>query len=540
MDKNTLLAIILSLAVIIGYQFLFAPPPQVKPPEPAAEKKAETPVPAPVPAPVAVPVSSAATTTDEKEIRVENAFYSAVLSSKGGTIKSWEIKAYKDKKGQDVILLKKPGVIPALSLGTSDAFDLAAIDFSVSGTDLKLDSNKTSGAIVFEYAREGVSIRRTYTFYADTYKVDISDEVSGLPGYWITLGSDFGIYENDASSGAFTGPALLKGTDLTEFVKGNLENLNFIERIWRGITGVKPKTDVTFAHDIKWIAREDKYFFAGLVPTDSHIEEGKAWETKDSVLIALKAKPGVNKFMLYAGPKEQKTLEKLNNGLEYIINYGFFSIIARPLFWVLIFFHGFLGNYGWSIILLTIVTRLPFIPLLNKGQKSMRKLQALQPKMTEIREKYKKDPQKMQQEMSELYKKHKVNPVGGCLPMLLQIPVFFALYKVLLVSIELRGAPFILWITDLSAPDALFGHIAGFSLGGPLPYLMGITMVLQQKMTPSTMDPKQAKLMMLMPIIFTFMFLNFASGLVLYWLVNNILGIIQQSFVNRKIANQPA
>ena len=170
----------------------------------------------------------------------------------------------------------------------------------------------------------------------------------------------------------------------------------------------------------------------------------------------------------------------------------------------------------------------------------MRKLQELQPKMTEIREKYKKDPQKMQQEMSELYKKNKVNPVGGCLPMLLQIPVFFALYKVLLVSIELRGAPFLLWITDLSAPDALFGHIAGFSLGGPLPYLMGITMVLQQKMTPSTMDPKQAKLMMLMPVIFTFMFLNFASGLVLYWLVNNILGIIQQFFVNRKLANQPA
>ena len=170
----------------------------------------------------------------------------------------------------------------------------------------------------------------------------------------------------------------------------------------------------------------------------------------------------------------------------------------------------------------------------------MRKLQALQPKMTEIREKYKKDPQKMQQEMSALYKKHKVNPVGGCLPMLLQIPVFFALYKVLLVSIELRGAPFILWITDLSAPDALFGHIAGFSLGGPLPYLMGITMVMQQKMTPSTMDPKQAKMMMLMPIIFTFMFLNFASGLVLYWLVNNIQSIIQQFFVNRKVTKQPA
>lgn len=517
MDNKTLLAIVLSLAVIIGYQFLFPQqPPQVKP-QPVVEKKTEE----PAPSPIAVPVTPGTTTATEKDIRVENNFYSAVLSSKGGTIKSWAIKAYKDNKGQDVILLKKPGVLPALSLGASDSFDLASVDFSVSGTDLKLDSNKTSGAIVFAYSHEGVSIRRTYTFYADTYKVDISDEVSGLPEYWISLGSDFGIYESATSSGTQIGPVLLTGTDLKELNPKKLKEPNI------------------FRQNLRWIAQEDKYFFSALVPA-TPVDEARAWIFKDSPVIAFKGKPGVNKFVLYAGPKEHKRLENLNIGLEHIINYGFFSIIARPLFWILLFFHSFIGNYGWSIILLTIVTRLPFIPLLNKGQKSMRKLQELQPKMAEIREKYKKDPQKMQQEMTGLYKKHKVNPVGGCLPMLLQIPVFFALYKVLLVSIELRGAPFMLWITDLSAPDALFGHIAGFSLGGPLPYLMGITMVIQQKMTPSTMDPKQAKMMMLMPIIFTFMFLNFASGLVLYWLVNNIQSIIQQFFVNRKVAKQPA
>lgn len=158
----------------------------------------------------------------------------------------------------------------------------------------------------------------------------------------------------------------------------------------------------------------------------------------------------------------------------------------------------------------------------------MKKLQEIQPKMAEIKEKYKKDPQKMQKEMTELYKKHKVNPVGGCLPMLLQIPVFFALYKVLLIAIELRGAPFMLWITDLSVKDPYY----------VLPIVMGITMVIQQKMTPTGMDPKQAKLMMLMPVVFTFLFLNFASGLVLYWLVNNILGIIQQFFTNRKLAKE--
>ncbi|PKL52475.1 MAG: preprotein translocase YidC [Nitrospira bacterium HGW-Nitrospira-1] len=504
MDNKTLLAIILSIAVIIGYQFLFPPPqqPVVKPPQPVTEKKVET------PEPVLVPVAPGTTSAPEKEIKIENELYSAVLSSKGGTIKSWAIKAYKDKKGQDVILLKKPGVLPAVGIGTNDSFDLANVNFSISGADLRLDSNKNSGTVVFEYSHEGVSVKRTYTFYSDTYKVDISDEVAGLPEYRISLGSDFGIYEGDASS-AHVGPILLTGTDLKELNPKKLKEPNI------------------FKENLKWIAQEDKYFFAALVPV-TPVEEARAWTYKDSPVIAFKSKASVNKFVLYAGPKEQKRLEKLNIGLEHIINYGFFSIIARPLFWVLILFYGFFGNYGWAIILLTIVTRIPFIPLLNKGQKSMRKLQDIQPKMAEIREKYKKDPPKMQQEMTGLYKKHKVNPVGGCLPMLLQIPVFFALYKVLLIAIELRGAPFMLWIVDLSAKDPYY----------VLPIVMGITMVIQQKMTPSTMDPKQAKLMMLMPVVFTFMFLSFASGLVLYWLINNILGIIQQFFVNKKLAKQ--
>jgi len=193
---------------------------------------------------------------------------------------------------------------------------------------------------------------------------------------------------------------------------------------------------------------------------------------------------------------------------------------------------------------LTVIVRIPFIPLVNKGQKSMRKLQELQPKLTEVREKYKKDPQRMQKETMEIYKKYKVNPMGGCLPMLLQIPVFFALYKVLMVAIELRDAPFILWIRDLSAPDTLFGHfpssfplVGGFALG-PLPIAMGITMVIQQKMTPSSLDPAQNKMMMLMPVVFTFLFLNFASGLVLYWLVNNIFSIAQQSYTNARSAKR--
>jgi YidC/Oxa1 family membrane protein insertase len=258
------------------------------------------------------------------------------------------------------------------------------------------------------------------------------------------------------------------------------------------------------------------------------MEETRAWMLKDSPVIAFRGMPGTHTFVLFAGPKDHGRLASLDLGLEHIIDFGFFSIIARPLFWILKFFYRYIGNYGWAIVLLTIVVRVPFIPILNRGQRSMKKLQELQPKMNELKEKYKKDPQKMQAEMMELYKKYKVNPMGGCLPMLLQIPFFFALYKVLLVAIELRGAPWIFWIADLSAKDPYY----------VLPLVMGATMVLQQKMTPSTMDPKQAKMMMLMPVVFTFMFLNFASGLVLYWLVNNVLGIAQQFYNNRQLAKQ--
>jgi YidC/Oxa1 family membrane protein insertase len=520
MENRTLIAIVLSVFVLIASQYLLSKQePPVRQAKPSVEKKEEAAKPA-------VPVVAETPSADEKEIRVENDLYTAIFSSRGGTARYWEVKKYKDKMGKDVILLPKPGPMPALGIGANTNFDLSRVNFSVSGGDLKLDENNKTGSIVFAYSKDGVSIRRSYTFYAGSYRVDLTDEATGLPEYWITLGSDFGIFDN-AAGYTHVGPALLKGTTLEELKPGKLG---------------EPKT---FKDDLRWIAQEDKYFFSAIVPAGK-VEEARAWTYNNSPVIAFKGTPGENKFYIYAGPKDHDSLAKLNLGLEHIIDFGFFSIIARPLFWVLKFFYRFLGNYGWAIVLLTIVVRIPFIPILNKGQKSMKKLQELQPKMSEIKEKYKKDPQKMQAEMMELYKKYKVNPMSGCLPMLLQIPVFFALYKVLLIAIELRGAPFMFWIKDLSGPDTLFGHfpqwlplLAGSAVG-PLPIVMGITMVIQQKMTPTAGDPRQAKMMMLMPIVFTFMFLNFASGLVIYWLTNNILSIIQQFFVNRKISKQTA
>lgn len=518
MEKNALFAIVLSLAVLILYQYFFAPPPpkvsEEKPP-PETDIVDIQPHSAPVPTIVTPETdteeSPKIAVTAEREIHVENALYTAVLSSRGASVKYWALKTYKDNQGDNVVLLRAPGEVPAVAMGSNREFNLANVNFRVSGGDLVLDGNNDSGSIRFDYVGDDFSVRRTYTFYANTYKVDLTDEVSGLPHYWITVGSDFGIFDKSASY-SHVGPAVLTGTDLETLKPGKLKEMK------------------VFTESLKWIAQEDKYFFAALAPVENPVIEARAWTFEDSPIIAFKGTPDRNTFILYAGPKEHETLKAVGVGLEHIIDFGFFSILSRPLFWLLKWFYGFMGNYGWAIVLLTIVTRIPFIPLVNKGQKSMKKLQAIQPKMTEIKEKYKKDPQKMQKEMTDLYKKHKVNPVSGCLPMLIQLPVFFALYKVLLVAIELRGAPFVFWITDLSAKDPYY----------ILPVVMGATMLLQQKMTPSGMDPRQAKMMLLMPVVFTFLFLNFASGLVLYWLVNNILGIGQQFFVNRKIKKESA
>jgi YidC/Oxa1 family membrane protein insertase len=254
--------------------------------------------------------------------------------------------------------------------------------------------------------------------------------------------------------------------------------------------------------------------------------------------------PGEEKvyhYHTYFGPKKLSLLQQTGYNLDKAVNFGWFDVMAKPTLWLLNFFNTFVKNYGVAIILVTIAFKLAFWPIAQKGLLSMKNMQKLQPKMVKLKEKYKDDPAMMNKEVMNLYKTYKVNPLGGCLPMLLQIPVFFALYKVLLMCIELRHAPFMLWISDLSAPDRL---MLGFDipyLGGipVLTLLMGASMFLQQKMTPTTADPTQAKIMSFLPVMFTFMFLNFASGLVLYWFVNNLLAILQQYLINRNINNKP-
>lgn len=507
MDKRTLIAIVLSLLILIASQYFLpgpAPQPEKQIETPVKQEKPETIGEKKAPAPEAAPAQSMVGSTDVRDVKIETEFYTAVLTSKGGTIKRFDLKKYKDKDGIGIPMLHPQTAQQPLSLGIStDDFTLSNVNYKTKGTELNLKDSQTE-SITFEYAAPQYTIKRTYTFYANKYKIDLKDEVAGLAEYWIALGPDFGVYDTKDDA-PHIGPVILKDTDRIELTAKKLD---------------EPKT---YKEGVRWIAQEDKYFFASLIPSGQTLE-ARAWKVKDSALLAFKAKSGVNNFMIYAGPKEYERLEELNVGLEHVIDFGFFSILARPIFWALKFFYKYIGNYGLAIILITIITRVPFVPIIAKGQKSMKKMQELQPKMNELREKYKKDPQKLQKEMMEMYKKYKVNPMGGCLPMLLQIPVFFALYKVLMIAVELKGAPFMLWITDLSAKDPYY----------IFPIVMGATMVIQQKMTPTSLDPKQNKIMMLMPVIFTFMFLNFASGLVLYWLVNNILSIVQQIYINKK------
>jgi YidC/Oxa1 family membrane protein insertase len=473
MDKRTLLAVVLSMAVIILWSYIQQPvqPPEAPPVTAPTGVNAPAPgVPeaAPKPPTVSVPV------TEEEPSGVE--------------------------------LVREGGPYDALAVGWGDDYSPSKSTFAVTGRDLKLSADNPTGTLVFAFATEEYSIRRTYTFHHDNYVVDIKDEVSGTPGYQITLGGDFGMHDKTERY-THVGPVLLLQTDLEQIKP---KHLNEGPKLFGGA-------------ETKWIALEDKYFCAALVPKKPMVD-AKAWKYQDSTAVVFKGEPGVNEFSLYAGPKLQEMLTEAGGGLEHIVDFGFFSPISRPIFWLLKKIYAIVGNYGWAIVILTIVVRIPFIPIVNKGQRSMKRLQKVQPLMQQVKEQYKNDPKRMQAEMMNIYKKHKVNPMGGCLPMLIQIPVFFALYKVLMVAIELRAAPWALWITDLSAKDPFY----------ILPIVMGVSMFVQQKMTPTGGDPRQQKIMMFMPVIMTFLFVNFASGLVLYWLTNNLLSIGQQIFVNKK------
>jgi YidC/Oxa1 family membrane protein insertase len=321
----------------------------------------------------------------------------------------------------------------------------------------------------------------------------------------------------------FEGPVLLNGNHLEEFK---------IDKV-KDIGGYRD-----FSGDIRWFGFEDKYFLQALIQKNisNATVSIRRTDAKNVAVIYTTSpttiQPGtsLNKDnIIFIGPKEIKTLKAVGYDLNKALDFGFFDIIAKPLLISMNWIDTYTNSYGLTIVILTIFIKILLYPLTLKSFTSMKELQKVQPLMKEIQQKYKDDKQKLNQELMKLYQEHKINPMGGCLPMLLQIPILFALYRVFFSAIELRHTPFHLfgtWLPDLSAPDPYY----------ITPVLMGASQFVMQKMTPTAGDPMQQKMMLIMPVIFTFMFLNFPSGLVIYWLVSNVLSIAQQAYINRKHA----
>ena len=394
----------------------------------------------------------------------------------------------------------------------------------------QMDSNKLIVPLVFE--NENVIVKKTYEFNQGSYLVKTIFEIQNKTNN-ILKSSAYYQFVHDGKSGeatammpTFTGPAFF--TEKEKFDKLDFSDVN--KEAFSKIT------------DNGWIGIIQPYFAATwILPADLSREfyTKKIAENIYSVGVLTKLKdiPGgqnsIFSTTLFAGPQAKEELNKAALGMNYVVDYGILHFIAAPLFSVLIGIHKMVGNWGISIILLTFLIKLLFYPLSAASYKSMGQMRELAPRLQSMKEKFGDDKQKMQQAMMELYKTEKINPLGGCLPILVQIPVFIALYWVLLGSVELRGTPF-MWLPDLSKPDMLFGKLWFLPLG-PLPILMAASMFLQTKLNPKPTDPLQARLMIMMPIVFSFFFFFFPAGLVLYWLVNNILSIAQQWYVNKKI-----
>ncbi|MBC8318779.1 MAG: membrane protein insertase YidC [Desulfobulbaceae bacterium] len=543
--QRVFLAVILSLVILLGYQFLFVPPQPVNAP-PAATSTGPAPETTANPLDPYIPTSplntapnipSAAFQHQGKDITVETPLYTAVISSAGGGFKSFKLKNYKEFMGEgsdnkELVTTTLPRELPLYFSWNTEPVDAVVPAYTADKEKIEVESGDNFLALNTTLP-SGIEITRTMTFNADEYQIQLhvnientsEHQVQGAP-YLSATNSPFG--QSKKNQFLFQGPALFQNGVLEEIKPDSLRK-----------DGPQVRTG-----QIDWVAFEDTYFMAGIMPANSsqqtvHLASADGIKvstvlTSSPVIIP----PGNQKqfeYTLFFGPKKLSTLQEVGSNLDKIVNFGWFDILAKPMLYLLNFLFGYVHNYGWAIILVTIVIKLLFWPIAHKGMKSMKTMQKIQPKMAKLREKYGDNKEALNREMIQLYKTYKVNPVGGCLPMLLQIPVFFALYKVLLQTIELRHAPFMLWITDLSAPDRLgIGINIPYLEGIPiLTLLMGGSMYLQQKMTPTTGDPMQAKIMKFLPLIFIFMFLNFASGLVLYWFINNVLSIAQQYAINK-------
>lgn len=537
MDKDnttlrTTIAIALCTIILVAWSLFFTPKGQQQPQQQEtaqADLAENATAPAPEAAPVPV-VPPAFTPSAGQDVTVDTPLYTAKFNSAGGVLMDFRLKNYRTTIETDA---------PLVNLVSDEAMSKGLLGLLWNGqgtwrsgqwaaperTSVTVDEGGEQ-SVSFSGSLGDLHVRRTLTFKADSYLIE--EKVALLNAGATPLSGRLG----------FT----LACPTLSD--KDNRYNPTRIS--WLDSHGVDDENDtgdlgkgMSWREGLQWGAIQSNYFAMALSPDQGGLAmharfEGDLYRLqldKENVDLTQGVETTVGNTYFF-GPVTAKTLAAAPHGMDELVTYGFFDILSKPLLQLLNFLYGFVGNWGVAIILLTIIIKIAFWPLSNKSYRSMNKMKKIQPLMAKIREQYKDDRAKMNEEMMSLYKTYKVNPAGGCLPMALQIPVFFGLYQALLGAIELRHACFIrhlpftdmIWLADLSAKDPYYIS----------PLIMGASMFLQQKMTPAPGDPTQAKVMLFMPVIFTFLFLNFPSGLVVYWLVNNILSIAQQWSLTRE------
>lgn len=537
MERRVLIAVLLSFVVLYGYQAMFPvpPDPNQRPAEGskvATAPNASAPAPAnPTPAVQAVPEPAAAAAA--REIVVENAEVRAVFTTRGAAVKSWQLKNYRDNIGRpyEMVAGHAPPDAPLpLTVGVDDpalSATLATAPFVVA---TETGDGKGGWQARFDYAAGNLRAQKTFSIAADKpYVVSVAATVTrdGQPlptsiRWGPALGRGIAPKASYATYSPPIQPIFFKDGDVTRVAPDKISE--------------QPVAEGTFG----FVGVDDHYFLSALVkpqepvrvayaPVDVPLPDNP--DGAHYVSWSARFPAAVQAAAFFAGPKDFDVLAAVDSNLVRAIDFGIFAWLVVPLLRALKWINTYVGNYGWSLILLTVLINLAMFPLRHKSVVSMRKMQEVQPEVKAIQDRYSKlkmsDPArgKMNQELMALYKERGVNPASGCVPMLLTLPVLFAFYSMLSVAIELRGAPFVAQIQDLSSHDPWFIW----------PILMGVTMFIQQKMTPSTADPMQQRIMLIMPVMMTGMFLWAASGLVIYWTVSNTWGILQQMLTNRLI-----
>ncbi len=472
-----------------------------------------------------------------QRIKVHTDTLNVEIDTMGGDIRLLELRKHRsdEDKGKNFVLLsdQKPNTYIAQSGLIGDVLPNHKTLFSSQGTEFSMEASAKDLKVKLSApAAASVQVDKIFTFHRGSYVVDVEYQIRNGSGSPISPHAYYQLVRDDSASkgdsmfiSTYAGPAIY--TDKEKFQKVAFSDIE------------KGKATFQKQSNDGWVAMLQHYFLSAWLPKNGISREFYTKAMGDRLYAAGVILPvgsiapdasGIITVPLYAGPQEQKNLSELAPGLDLTVDYGWLTIIAAPLFWVLSKIHSMVNNWGVAIILLTILIKLAFYPLAAKSYRSMAHMRVLGPKLQKLKEHYGDDRQRLHQAMMELYKTEKVNPLGGCLPVVVQIPVFIALYWVLLASVEIRHAPFGLWIQDLSATDPYF----------VLPIIMGITMIIQTKLNPTPPDPIQAKVMMVMPFAFSIFFFFFPAGLVLYWVVNNVLSIAQQWQITRSMEQMHA